>query len=173
MGFGARWNPDKVAQLQAAKAPAPATSAKKPRAPAKPKPLLSDEETERQLQTKCHQAFKRYAPTLNWVLPDGTEAGLGWMNKNDGKKNIVAASLDKAQGLTPGVPDWQLAVASKGFYSLFVEFKTLTGTLSDAQKEMHAQLTSQGHLVKVVRTLAEFCRLLYWYLGPARFRLKM
>lgn len=144
--------------------PAPA----KVRKPTTPKPLVfgPPEQSEFELQVSCHQHYKSYCPSLWWELPDGREAGLGWMNKNDGKKTEVAGARDKAQGLTPGVPDWQLAVARRGYHGLYVEFKTLSGSASPAQKLMHKALELQGYCVAIIRTLADFGKLLQWYLGP-------
>lgn len=179
MGFGGRWPEAKIKALAERKAGTttvvPAAGQKPGRTKKTPAPgaklQLTVAESERQLQTKCHQAFLTWAPSLTWVLSDGRQAGLGWMNKNDGKKTERAAGIDKAQGLTPGVPDWQLAVARRGYSGLFVEFKTLTGNPSEAQLAMHPQLEAQGYLVVIIRTLPAFCQLLRWYLGPEIFKL--
>lgn len=126
-------------------------------------------QTEYDLQKGCHQHFREYCPSLVWKTPEGKDSGLGWMNKNDGKKGKRAAGRDKAQGLTPGVPDWQLAVARQQYHGLLVEFKTHTGTASNAQKIHHQRLREQGYLVIIIRSLEAFGRLLQWYLGPGLY----
>jgi hypothetical protein len=88
------------------------------------------------------------------------------MNKNDGKKSLVAAGRDKAQGLTPGVPDYQIAVARRGYHGLYIEFKTAEGTTSPAQNRMRVALEAQGYLVIICRSLEAFGKCLAWYLGP-------
>lgn len=164
-GFGSRggWG-DKVAGLAVTRA-----SPYQPTEPARPLPVpaqagLAAAGTEGKLHTACHQCWVTWAPPAL--------ACLGWMNKNDGKKSKRAAGSDKKKGLTPGVPDWQLAIPAQGYCGLFVEFKTEAGTLSDAQLEMHPALQAQGYLVVIIRSLLEFQNLLSWYLGPARFRLQ-
>lgn len=144
--------------------------------PAQVLAALAPPQSERQLQIGCHKHFRTYCPKLVWEVPRPGKtpqaAGLGWMNKNDGKKNEVAAGLDKAQGLTPGVPDWQLAVARQGYHGLFIEFKTTEGVTSPAQDLMHEALRLQGYLVREVRSLQEFGRILQWYLGPSLYLCK-
>lgn len=175
MGFGGRWTVEELAAKTKPKAlPAPVPAAKK--AKAKPAPVFGPpQQSEYALQVSCHQHYKTYCPSLNWLVPqaDGStrESGLGFMCKNDGKKKAGAARRDMAQGLTPGVPDWQLTVAGRGYHGLLVEFKTLTGKASPAQKLMHKALELQGYYVVIITTLPDFGKLLAWYLGPKVYRL--
>lgn len=56
--------------------------------------------------------------------------------KNEGKKSIITAILDKLAGLAAGVPDLQLLMNYDGWtYILELELKKLKGSLNDNQEE--------------------------------------
>ncbi|MGI4875266.1 MAG: VRR-NUC domain-containing protein [Janthinobacterium lividum] len=125
--------------------------------------MLTPPFTESALQAACHTWFHNSHPALR---------GLGFMIHNDGHKNPIAASLDTARGLVPGIPDWCLMVprqATERPYSfthgLFVEFKVGKGRVSPIQAQRHEQLRTQGYQVEVVYELAHFQQLIAEYLA--------
>lgn len=59
----------------------------------------------------------------------------------------------KASGVVPGVPDLILMWKGKAYG---FEFKTITGTVSHAQMQVHEAWKEQGIEVKVIRSVEEF-----------------
>jgi hypothetical protein len=58
-------------------------------------------------------------------------------------------------------------VASHSYGGLFVEFK-MPGNYPDAeQRKVHALLTAQNYLVKVIRKYDDFRTLIDWYLNTS------
>ncbi len=60
-----------------------------------------------------------------------------------------------AMGMVPGIPDYHCNFPSQGFNSLYIEFKTDTGKLSDKQIKVQADLRAAGHRVEVARSTEE------------------
>ncbi len=60
--------------------------------------------------------------------------------------------MTTAPGTLPGVPD--LCVIYRG-KSIFIELKTKTGRLSDAQRDVHMRLAAAGAVVAVCRSVVE------------------
>lgn len=58
---------------------------------------------------------------------------------NGGSRHKIEAVNMKRQGVTPGVADVILLIPKKGYASLCIEFKTLSGRQSDEQKEFQRQ----------------------------------
>lgn len=119
---------------------------------------VAPKQSEAQLQSRCVVWFKNNFRDLR---------NLYYCNKNDGNKHKIAGSLDMAMGITPGIPDTFLAVPrpEHGYWGLYIEFKTLTGKESPAQKIVAAQLREQGYRVEVVRTEEQFKELIEGYLS--------
>ena len=63
---------------------------------------------------------------------------------NGGARNIVVARKLKAEGLKPGVPDWQWPVARGAFIGLAIEFKADGGNPSKEQRERIDALQRAG-----------------------------
>lgn len=58
--------------------------------------------------------------------------------KNEGKKSLLTAKLDKLMGLTAGIPDLQLLLAQNNFtYILELELKKIVGSLNPNQIIWH------------------------------------
>ena len=57
----------------------------------------------------------------------------------------------KAEGVLAGIPDLMIARAAQGFYGLFVEMKTLTGSASKEQKAVIAKLQAEGYRCEVAK----------------------
>jgi len=62
-----------------------------------------------------------------FAVPNGGTVG--------GRAAAIAGARRRAEGLTPGVPDVECFVASKGFTGLHIEFKRVDGVPSDVKKE--------------------------------------
>jgi len=73
---------------------------------------------------------------------------------NGGNRNKVTASLLKAEGVRPGVPDWMCPARSwnEQYTGLAIEFKTHNGSQSPAQKAYSMLLVEQGWYYLVCRT---------------------
>lgn len=91
-------------------------------------------------------------------------ANLLYKNHNEGQKNIIAASIDKALGLTPGVPDLFLAIPNIKYYGLYIELKQPGKYLSKVQRERMTELHAQGYACICVKTIEDFKRLVDQYL---------
>ena len=70
---------------------------------------------------------------------------------NGGKRSIVTATRLKAEGAKAGVSDLHLPVPRGGYHGLWIEMKTETGKLSDAQREWLEGMESLGHMAVVAR----------------------
>lgn len=79
-----------------------------------------------------------------FLLVGGMEAG---------KRGPRAAVQAQATGLTAGHPD--LTLFFRGGRCAFIENKTMTGRVSPAQRERHAELAKLGFDVEVVRAATE------------------
>lgn len=116
-------------------APAPGVAAKKPR-------HLEDD-----LQAACVKWFRmQYGPLacLLFAIPNG------------GQRNAREGARLKAQGVTAGVPDMLLAVASSRSPGLFIELKVGRNKPSAAQEAHMMLLQLEGYGTAVVYTLEAF-----------------
>lgn len=103
---------------------------------------LLPKQSESQLQKSCVRWFRlTYPKLLIFAIPNG------------GKRNIVTATIQKAEGVLPGVADLQ--VLFHDGKSLFIEMKTKTGQ-TDNQKEFEQYCIEHGHKYMICKTLDEF-----------------
>ena len=72
--------------------------------------------------------------------------------------NAIHARMDKASTLEAGAPDFTIQLPAGR--TLYVECKTKTGKLSEAQRNWAHMAKALGHTVHVVRSLADFLALL-------------
>lgn len=71
---------------------------------------------------------------------------------NGGHRHIGTARKLKAEGVRPGVPDYCLFVARKGYHGLLIELKEPTkGKLSPTQDEMIRLLSHEWYLCVVAK----------------------
>lgn len=70
----------------------------------------------------------------------------------------------KAQGMRPGVLDFELPTARGGFIGLWIELKVDKNTTSPEQKRFIADLKAAGHCVAVCRGWDKAWAVLEWYL---------
>jgi len=100
-----------------------------------------------------------------------------WLNKNYPATRLLAYHIANEQtrqgiaqlvtmGLVSGIPDYHIAIARGCYHSMYIEFKSSTGNLSEMQKIIIPKLQEQGHYVVVCNNLddaiAEFKK--YWAL---------
>jgi hypothetical protein len=71
------------------------------------------------------------------------------------------------EGVHPGVPDVFIPFASKGFHGLFLEFKSLKGTLSKPQTEYLNLARARGYKAEVVRSAEHALRVFSEYIQDA------
>lgn len=70
---------------------------------------------------------------------------------NGGVRTLRTAARLKAEGVLAGVSDLHLPVARGKFHGLWIEMKSESGRLSDAQKSWLNAMTTLGHAVAVCR----------------------
>ena len=127
--------------------------------------------TESQIQSAVIAWFKVACKGLHV-----TDERLLYHIRNQGstgsRRGHIHGAIYKGMGLRAGVPDLFLAVArckqTVAYYGLFIEMKTDGGRLSDAQREMHPLLRSEGYMVVVAKSFDEAVNFIVDYLGGAR-----
>jgi hypothetical protein len=74
-----------------------------------------------------------------------------YYNKNEGKKNIITAMMDKRKGQIAGRPDLDLWLNHNNCsYTLHLELKTKDGSLNPAQKLWHSKfISTKNRITKV------------------------
>lgn len=77
------------------------------------------------------------------------ELALGFAVPNGGLRNRATAGKLRAEGVRPGVPDWMLPVARRGYNGMAIEFKRPDGSLSEAQAEYIPKLIAAGWYVRI------------------------
>lgn len=94
---------------------------------------------------------------LSWALPESAfftaigHGGRGYGSEH-GTEGWSRGVMWKQMGVRAGVPDLMIAYAGRGWW---MEVKTRSGTVSAAQKRVHAALVAAGHAVAVVRSLSD------------------
>lgn len=78
-------------------------------------------------------------------------------NHAGGKHRMIQLAENKATGIVAGTPDFMLL--HEGVH--FIEMKTDTGKLSDAQKEFVGMCAEEGVLVHVAHNFEQFCAIIY------------
>ena len=80
----------------------------------------------------------QYPDTLFFAIPNGAHLA------GTDRQRFAQINKLKAEGLVPGTPDVFIAEPRGGYAGCFVEMKTLTGKLSDNQKEFLARAEARG-----------------------------
>lgn len=88
-----------------------------------------------------------------------------------------AATL-QATGAVPGTPDTLLSISSSfkngiKYPVLYIEFKTATGVVSEAQEKSQTALKDAGNGVILCRSLEEFKKIIHEYLGGTEYLLPL
>lgn len=96
------------------------------------KVVVSEHEIQAAFMKWC-QAMQASYPELAWFhsVPNGSK--LPFTTDDQGRRRCRQAAILKAEGLTPGVLDTHLPVARGGYHSLYIEFKSEDGVLSEDQ----------------------------------------
>jgi hypothetical protein len=68
-----------------------------------------------------------------------------------------------AMGMVPGIPDYHCNFPSGPFRSLYLEFKSEDGKLSEKQKNIHPILIKNFHRVEVVKSFEEALQIFLIY----------
>ena len=89
---------------------------------------------------------------------------LAYSTPNGGKRSIITASILKAEGSRPGVPDWHLPYATDHANGLWIEFKAGKGKPSPAQVEYIALLRKYGHQVYICNDAAKAIEIVTEYI---------
>lgn len=121
-----------------------------------PKKKQQHSNEEARIQTEFFNQVPLFFPTL----PDR----LLFAVPNGGSRHKIEAANMKRQGVKRGVADVILQVPKKGYASLCLEFKTLTGRQSDEQKEYQRQVEMAGSKYVVVRSVQQAIRMVQEYL---------
>jgi len=90
--------------------------------------------------------------TLRFGLPSG------WLvvGVSNNPRSRITGAIEKAMGLTAGFPDLGLYGNLDGLpFAGFMEVKFGKGRVSEAQRDMHDRLQSQGFRIAIVRSVAD------------------
>jgi hypothetical protein len=111
------------------------------------------------MNMKFYSSEKRQYPEarlqkaiLQFLKLSGVEGLLWFHPANESKRSIVSGANLKALGMLPGVAD---LVIIRGGKAHFMEVKSLTGRLSDAQKDFAVLAVKAGAEWAVVHSIAE------------------
>jgi hypothetical protein len=111
---------------------------------------------EAMIQASCFEWFNVQYPQYR---------GLFFAIENGGKRPTTTAARLKKQGVTAGVADTMLAVPTDNCPGLWIEFKTMQGRQSPAQKDWQEIVESVGYRYTICRSLDEFMNLIKSYLN--------
>jgi hypothetical protein len=84
---------------------------------------------------------------------------------NGARTSWTQAKKLKREGMRAGVPDLFLAIKTKEFGGLWIEMKTETGRVSEAQAQWHKDLAACGYKVEVCRSAESAMYEIAEYLG--------
>lgn len=115
---------------------------------------------EHKIQTACVTWFDYVYTPAGYVL---------FAIPNGGERDARTGAMMKREGVRRGMPDLFLSVVRRNtegrvLGGLYIETKTATGKLTKDQKEKHELLRNGGYRVEVVRSFAEFYRLVNDYI---------
>jgi hypothetical protein len=107
---------------------------------------------------RSHASDFGLPPELYFAIPNGTILGIG-------NERYIRANMLKLSGMLNGAPDTLLCVSRGVWNALFVEYKTPTGRISDAQKALHPILVRMHYCVRVVQSVEEAKEAISMYLN--------
>lgn len=114
----------------------------------------------RHIESNTQQAFIRW---FRLQYPDYWR--LGFAVPNGGARNQREGATLKREGVVPGVADVLITIPRHGYGCLALEFKTLTGRQSAAQKQWQTDFERQGNKYALVRTKEEAILITKHYLN--------
>jgi hypothetical protein len=109
---------------------------------------------ESNIQRSCIKWFDRQYPKLKQLL---------FAIPNGGSRNIIEASIMKAEGVRRGIPDIFLSMPTGNWAGMYIEMKSEKGYLRPEQKEFIA-LVGANYKCVVCRSLEDFQREINQYL---------
>ena len=118
--------------------------------------------TETQEQKAVIKFWAEYARLL------GLDERLLVHTPNERRCTPMQGAQLKAMGVRAGWPDLFLAVPRGRYHGLFIEMKSLSGTPSKTQKELHPIIEAQGYLVAVCYGCKEATDILVRYLAQTQ-----
>jgi hypothetical protein len=83
---------------------------------------------------------------------------------NGGRRDVITASIMKAEGVRRGTSDLFLAVPMCGRHGLWIEMKAPDGVLKPEQKTFQDEVAGLGYAVSVCRSFNEAMNLITDYL---------
>lgn len=123
------------------------------------------------LQRNCVNWFRdAYPEVADMLFHPNNEPYFGGEDKTE-EQRIIAGAMAKSIGVTPGVADlilllpefWPMDLHPRS-NALCIEMKSKVGRQSDTQKEWQKHCEGVGNKYVVVRSLAEFQRVIASYL---------
>lgn len=108
---------------------------------------------ESKLQQSCVRWFRlQYHTELLFAIPNG------------GKRNVVTASILKAEGVMSGVADLFMCSNGRAFKGHFIEMKYGKGKQTDNQIAFQKKVISKGYTYDVCCSFDEFVNVVKSYL---------
>lgn len=111
---------------------------------------MKQKHSEDKIQSDFHQWLYGYYPAtrqLCYHIPNG------------GLRGIREANKLKAMGVVAGIPDYHIAIASRGYNSLYIEFKEPEAKMNTDhgrnQLSVHERLKTSGNKVIICYSLEE------------------
>lgn len=113
--------------------------------------------------------FQIQSGFINWVriveVQQYPELQLLYAIPNGGNRHPATGAKMKREGVKRGIPDLHLPVARNGHHSLYLETKAPGGTLSQWQRQVKAQLETEGNRVQVCHSIDGLIAAVLTYLG--------
>lgn len=109
---------------------------------------------EHNMQAACVRWFRLQYSCLSALL---------FAVPNGGRRDRVTGAKLKAEGALAGVADILLLCPSSRYHGLCIEFKTLTGRQSEAQKTFQHKVEGAGYAYCVVRSVDDFINVVEAY----------
>ena len=108
---------------------------------------------------------KEQAALMQWLSMQYPHAySLTFAIPNGGSRHKLEAVKMKREGVKAGVPDLFMAVPAGIFSGLFIEYKTIKGSLQSNQKEWLQKLNDSGYLAVCCKGTDEAMTLISSYL---------
>lgn len=105
---------------------------------------------------------------VRWWAVRHREFGVGehmlFAIPNGGRRDVIGAAILKKEGQRNGISDIMLAVPRGKYHGLFLELKTETGVVSDAQTMFLCDANKQGYAAYVCRSLGQAIKLIQNYM---------
>ena len=98
-------------------------------------------------EANLHRQIVQY---LRLVLPGAVVHHSANEVRRGGRRGHINRAINVGMGVVPGYPDLVIHAPD---LTAFIEIKTDSGRLSEAQKALHERLTGMGYQIAVARSL--------------------